>query len=501
MTACDITLFLAYLIGVMGFSFVLHRRCDAMDVFLAGRKMGGFFIGVSVMITLFSAVNFVAFPAEVMDHGLYVLAALPVFLLVAVPITGIFIPFFHQMRLTSVYAYLEARFDRRTRLLAGGLFLLWRLFWMAAALYASARILAVITGMPYPVLLLTAGLVAALYTAIGGIRAVMWTDVIQFAVLFGGIMAALWMAVSGHPDGWFGFWQTAACGGQLRPFHPFDSAFFSWDPSVRITLWSGLIGTFVAFLTRYGADQMVVQRYFTARSLRSAVRGFWLNILAAVTALALLTLLGIAISVLQGDAQTSGMVQFGRFIKALPSGLTGLLAAGLLAATMSSVDSGLNACLAVWMTDFEGRSAASVPWQVREIRYRRLTGVFTLFTLVLAFIVGGASDLFSVINRVINGVGSPLLALMLLGMFCPSCNARGAWVGGLAGIVLSLAISFGWTGLALHYYAVVNLLVTLAICLAVSAVTVRSDPVTPRQREWLWRSASRAAPSCGSSEP
>ena len=496
MTVLDTAAFLTYLLGIIGFSYAMNRRRHRPDVFLAGRAMGWFPIGLSVMITLFSAVNFVAFPTEVIDHGLYVLASLPVFLLVALPITRIFIPFFHEMRLTSVYAYLEHRFDRRTRLLAAALFMLWRLFWMAAALYASARILGAVTGIPYPTLILLAGGVAALYTALGGIRTVMWTDVIQFVVLFGGIIVALWMAVSGRPEGWPGLWQAAGAGGQLRPFHPFDPGFLSWDPTVRITLWSGLIGTFVAFLTRYGADQMVVQRYFTARSLRAAVRGFWWNVVAALTALLLLALLGIAISVFHGDAQTPAMAQFGTFARSLPCGLTGVLAAGLLAATMSSVDSGLNACLAVWMTDFEGRpsGSGSRAGSSREGRYRILLGSGTVLTIVLAFIVGHAGDLFSVVNRVINGIGSPLLALMLLAMFSPTCNARGASIGGLIGIVLSLAISFGWTGIALHYYAVVNLFVTLAACLAVSAFTSRRDPVTPKQRAWLWAHSSRSAP-------
>lgn len=256
---------------------------------------------------------------------------------------------------------------------------------------------------------------------------------------------------------------------------------------MRITLWSGLIGTFVAFLTRYGADQMVVQRYFTARSPRAAVRGFWWNIVAAVTALTLLALLGLAIAVMHGDAQLPAMAKFGAFARSLPHGLTGVLAAGLLAATMSSVDSGLNACLAVWMTDVERRPPGDTSERAREGRYRLLMGGFTILTLGLAFIVGQAGDLFSVVNRVINGVGSPLLALMLLAMFSPTCNARGAWIGGLTGIFLSLLVSFGWSGLALHYYAVVNVCVTLAACLAVSAVTSRSDPVTPAQRAWLWR--------------
>lgn len=326
----------------------------------------------------------------------------------------------------------------------------------------------------------------------------MWTDVIQFLVLFGGIAAALWMALVAQPEGWPGIWLTAREGGLLRPFHPFDPEFLSWNPTVRITVWSAFIGTFVAFLTRYGADQMVVQRYFTARTLRAAIQGFWWNILAALTALLLLTFLGIAIAVAQGDGQASAMAQFGAFARTLPYGLTGVLAAGLLAATMSSVDSGLNACLAVWMTDFEGRPVDRIPEQRRERRYRALLGLLTIVTIVLAFLVGRAGDLFSIVNRIINGVGSPLLALILLAMFSRTCNARGAYIGGLIGIILSIAISFGWAGLALHYYAVLNLLVTVGACLISSRMTARTDPITPEQLTWLWKLLPVSLPEAAS---
>lgn len=486
MTGLDVAVFLGYLLGMAVLSYVWQRYRPTTDWFLAGRTMGEFPVGLSVMITLFSAVNFVAFPTEVMAHGLYVLAALPVFVLVGFPITRIFIPFFHGMQLTSVYAYLEYRFDRRTRCLASGLFIAWRLFWMATALFATARVVHVVTDIPLPVVILLAGGVASVYTAVGGIRAVMWTDVIQFVILFTGIGAALWMSVRTGADGGIGFWAQARAGGQLRPFAPFDPAFFSWRPTVRITLWSGLTGTFVAFLTRYGADQMVVQRYFTARHLRAAVRGFWWNVVAALTALILLAFLGLAIATTFGEADTPAMLRFGAFIKALPFGWTGLLAAGLMAATMSSVDSGLNACLAAWVTDFEQRPAAAHPARCSARHYRWL--VFTLAgaTILLALWIGRTDDLFALINRVINGVGSPLLALMCLGMFSRTCNARGAWLGGIIGIGCSLAISLGWTGLALHYYAVTNLGVTLLACGLLSRMTSRSHPVTPQQLSWTW---------------
>lgn len=484
MTGLDVTAFLAYIAGMLLLGMRLRIRGAKADLFTAGRTMGWFPIGLSVMITLFSAVNFLAFPTEVMDHGLYVLVALPVFILVALPVTRIFIPFFHGKKLTSVYAWLEQRFDRNVRLLASGLFILWRLFWMATALHASALILGMITGIPYSILLIGAGSVAAFYTALGAMRAVMWTDVIQFVVLLGGIGAALWIAVSSQPTGWSGIWSEAAANGHLRPFHPFDPEFLSWRPTIRITLWSGVIGTFVAFLTRYGADQMVVQRYFTARTQQAAIYGFWWNVVAALLALSLLALLGIAIAVSFGDSGTPAMARFASFARALPYGLTGILAAGLLAATMSSIDSGVNACLAAWMTDFEGRPAAEVKTHRPAQRYRRLVIALAGVTILLAHVVGYTGDLFSIVNRIINGIGSPLLALIFLGMFSRRCTARGAWIGGWIGAIASLIISFGWDGLALHYYAVVNFLVTIAACLIASALRPdSSSPSSPAGRD------------------
>ncbi len=493
MNRADLVIFLAYILGVFILGMWLRRRRKVVpDVFTADRSMGWFPIGLSVMITLFSAVNFLAFPTEVIEHGLYVLAALPVFVLVAIPITRIFIPFFFEMRLTSVYAYLENRFDRRVRLLASGLFILWRLFWMATALYASALVLGMLTDIPVWVLIAVAGGVAAFYTAVGGIRAVMWTDVAQFFILLGSIAASLWIAVRAYPDGWTAIWHTAMANDQLRPFVPFDPTFLSWRPDIRITLWSGLIGTFVAFLTRYGADQMVLQRYFTARSLQAVVRGFWWNVIAALFALLLLVLFGLAIATTFGDASTPAMARFGSFARTLPYGLTGLLAAGLLAATMSSVDSGLNACLASWMTDFEGRSPDAIMSRRQDRRYQLLVMCLALATILLAYVVGQAGDLFSIVNRIVNGVGSPLLAIILLGMFSQRCNARGAWVGGGIGAVASLVISFGWEGLSLHYYAVANLIVTLLACAIASAFFARHHPVTAAQRAWTWRARNHA---------
>jgi SSS family transporter len=500
MTPLDYIIFFSYLAGVLLLGWVVHRRDrSGGDFFLAGRSMGWLPVGISVMVTAFSAINFVAVPSFVFKSGLWMLVSLPVFFLVAWPVTRVLLPFYRSMELTSAYEYLERRFDRRTRRLASGMFILWRCAWMALLLLACGRILGAVAGMPVPLVILLAGATAVAYSAFGGMRAIMWTDVAQFCVLVGGLALAVVLAAGRYPEGLSGMLSAAEQGGRLRPFSPRTARFLSFDPRIPITLWSGLIGTFVAFLARYGADQVVVQRYFAARSLRDARLGFWLNAVAAVVAIGLLALLGLAVF---AHSQSAGLLQgpprppaahLAALLRSLPGGVRGVLAAGILAAAMSSIDSGINACSAAWLTDFRSRSAGRSDASDGEAR----RGV--LFTLAFGAVVLGATfalmatfgrnqTIFAMANKVINGLGSPLLALIGLGMLDRRITAGGIFWGGLVGIVASVGISLGVDNLALHYYAVANLAVTVLACYAFSLpALLRGRGPSPEQQAWTWR--------------
>ena len=491
MTALDTLVFLTYLVGIVAVGLLLRRRKGAgTEFFLAGRSLSWFPVGLSVMVTLFSAINYAALPTEIMRHGLYVCIAFPVFLLVALPVTRVFMPFYHRLRPTSAYEWLERRFDVRVRLLASALFIVWRLFWMGVALFATARVLGAVTGYPAKWLIPAAGLAAALYASFGGMRAVVWTDVAQLFVLLGSILAALAFALWRMPGGIAGIAGLASQAGSLRPVEPFDPSFFSLDPTIRITLWSGLFGTFAAFLARYGVDQVVVQRYFAARSLRDARRGFWLNIAAALFALTLLTLLGLtAAAWARGSGMSPAMLRnpmavLAALFRSLPSGVSGLVAAGLLAATMSSVDSGVNACCAAWVTDFHPRA---FPRRPVGAAFRTVFSLaLGLAAIGLAFVAGQLGTFFVVVNKVIHGFGGPLLAIALLGMFSRSANGPGMLWGGALGAVVSVVLTFTVRHLALHYYALANLLLTLALCLIASWIAERYSGATGGEPAWRW---------------
>ncbi len=491
MTFIDTIVLLVYLALVLAIGLAAGRRAHGGDeYFLAGRSMGWISVGLSIMVTSFSAINYVSIPTEVFGNGLAVTASFAVFFIVAWPISRIWMPYFHGMGLTSVYEFLERRFDWRVRSLASGLFILWRFFWMATALYASAKIMSVLTGWSLWTLILLCGAVATAYTFWGGVRAVMWTDVLQFFVLFGGLLYIINIVYKDNPADLI---RLAYDSGRLKPFAPFDSSFLSFDPRLRMTLWSALIGVSVTFLARYGADQVVMQRYFTARDLSVCQRGIWLNALASLVTLSLLSLLGIALSAMAnrdglfreevwgelGALQRQGIAlkQLAKLIKSLPTGGCGLVFAGLLAATMSSVDSGINSCAAAYVTDFQKR------FGLREIPVRWLvlgTGIVcTLLGLLLIPTIGKSNSLFAIVNKVVNGLGSPLLCLMLLGMFGKGrFNSTGVLIGGVIGLFASLAISFFVKSLALQYYSVANLMVTFVAC-AVCSVVCKGRSLRP----------------------
>jgi SSS family transporter len=458
--------------------------------------MHWFPIGLSIMITAFSAINYIAFSGEVYEHGLYVMLCLPVFVFVALPITRVVMPFYHSMELGSAYEYLERRFTPGVRALASGLFISWQVLWMATLLYVPCKVLGLLTGWEAPALILLAGAVTTTYTLAGGMRAVMWTDVAQFLVVVGGLLVGLSVAVARASGGLPGLLHSGIDAGLARPFHPFDPQMLSFDPSVRITLWSCWLGTLVAFLARYGTDQTVVQRYFTARSLRHAQIGFHLNYASALLALLLLGVLGFAIHAHElrtgSAAAAPPLVSFAAFVRSLPPGIPGLIVAGLFAATMSSLSSGINACAAAFTTDFYR------PWTGEadgpgEFLYSRLAVLaIGAAASVGAVYIGRLGSIFEIANRIINGLGTPLLALFLLGMFSRRANAGGMLVGGLLGILGSAYVSFAVQDLALHYYPVLNLVITLVPCYLFSLAENRlTGPPTAGQLAWTWAARRR----------
>ncbi|MBA4388074.1 MAG: hypothetical protein C0404_08845 [Verrucomicrobia bacterium] len=490
MRSIDYILFAAYLSGILGIGLFFARRKQTVAEFhVANRAMKWLPMGCSIVAAGIGAINFTQFSEEVFLNGLYVTMAIPVFGLVAWPVWKWIIPFFHETAPLTAYEYLERRFDLNVRRLASALFIIWRGFWMAVVLYATAAFLSAVTGIDKRVLIIITGSIATAYTFAGGMRAIILTDMVQFAVLFGSLTAGAIVSANMH-GGFMEVIHTAARGGQLKPFHPFDPAILSFDPTIRMTVWSVSIGALTAYLSRYGVDQRIVQRYFTARSLQDARRAFMLNIVLSVLTLSFLAFIGLAIyaftvATVPPGTKLASMQPLALFIKSLPFGICGLLVSGLCASTMASIDSGVHSCCTALTTDFlnpRRHDDAGAGERQHAWADRWLTAGLGAAATCIAMYMHNLGSIFEIANRVINGLGSPLLGLFFIGWFgTRSITARGVFLGGIAGIAFSIYTGFAVKPLALHYYAVVNLLATILFCYLFSAISRAPGSVTAQE--------------------
>ena len=267
MSGLDWGVFAVYFGAVVGFALWQSRKNVGVEgYFLANRRLPWGAIGLSVMATQASAITFIGTTGQAFDDGMEFIQVYLPQPLVMILLCVVFVPFFYRAKIFTAYEYLESRFDAKTRSLTSFLFLVSRGLAAGIVLYAPAIVLSVIMGWDERVTILIMGAITILYTMAGGITAVIWTDVIQMLMMFVGIAAALVILFGTLPDT-VGVGDVVYIGGIQDMWSSID---WSWDPTNTYTIWSGMIGGFFLALAYFGTDQSQVQRYLTAKSLRSS---------------------------------------------------------------------------------------------------------------------------------------------------------------------------------------------------------------------------------------
>ncbi|MBP7433050.1 sodium/solute symporter [bacterium] len=460
----DIIIIAIYFIAVLAAGHFFSGRNESVkDYFLAGRKMGWMMIGISVMVTSFSTLNFVSVTGEVFSQGLYVLISVPMFFIVIYPVLKWFIPFYKSADVTSAYEYLEIRFDRSVRTAAGIMFILWKTVWMSVSLYAAGVALASVSSIPLETVILLCGITALIYTVSGGMKAVMVTDMMQFFVIVIALLGIIFISVSSFDGGMSELFSTIADSGRLTPFDPFDSSIFSLSPDVRISIFSTFTGVAVAFLSRYGVDQVVVQRYFSAKNESEVKKGIILNAFAASGVIVSVAVFGL---ILKGFSIRHGingnfLETLKIFMASLPAGVSGLLSAALFAAMMSSIDSGINSCSCAFFTDIMPVIGKERSFSIAKARIVSL--LIGASAIIFAFPIGRMGPIFETVNKVVNGLGAPLLALFVCGAVIKKIDAKSALAGFISGIIASILVIVFVRNVSLHYYAVINFILTSAL--------------------------------------
>ena len=490
LTTLDWSVVTVYLVGLVAMSLYLSRRQEtAEDYFVAGNSGGPVSIALSVMATQCSTNSILgapAFVAFVVGGGLVWLQyelALP---LAMVFIAVFLIPVFHRQRLVSVYLYLGRRFDERTQLLISGMFQLSRAAVAGITVYGVASMIAITTGLSFAQSVVLFGAITIVYDVLGGIRAVIISDVIQMLILTSvlGYLAYLLIASAGGVEAVLAHIpaeRTAAL--SFRHHGLGDGHDFAFLPM--------LIGGFFLYVAYYGCDQSQVQRQLCAATQDDNQKILLINGVLRFPLVLLYCLIGAGLAAyatshtdflsslpLINDAPNYNMALPVLFSRELPVGVVGLAVVALLAAAMSSLDSVINSLSATTLKDFVKpamRERIATPAQ--ELWWgRALTVFWGVFALVTAFFVDDiASTVIVAVNKVGSLINGPILGVFLLGLLTKRATGRGARIGFFIGLAVNGFLWAAMPSVSWLWWNVIGLAATMGVGLMTSG-EASSDP-------------------------
>lgn len=486
LTGIDAVILVAYLAAIVGMSFAFARRQrTGDDYFLAGRRMGGTTLALSILANQASAVSLVGAPAFVASReggGLRWLQyelALPLAMLVLI---AVLLPALRSVPGSSIYAYAERRFGRPTRRALAGAFLLSRGLSLGVILYASSLVVAQALGWPVDAALIAVGLVSVAYTSLGGIVADIWSDVIQFVLLWGGTGVAAWYVID-HG----GMAVLRAIPADRTRALVTDS--FGLSGGDSFALWPMLLGGFFLYLSYYGCDQSQAQRLLAARSDGDARRALVLNGLLRFPLVLTYCGFGLLLAGLLAVDPNFASAMDGRppdalvpvfMMNYLPPGLRGLLLAAILAAAMSSIDSALNSLAAVSLEDvFDRPSAAQHVWLSRGTS---LAWGFFAIASGMAFARSGTHVL-ELVNQVGSAFYGPVLAVFALGVLAPAVGGRAALTGLVAGLAANLMLARLAPGVSWLWWNPAGFLTAVVVALVTAGRSVSWPATSWRRRE------------------
>lgn len=423
----------AYLLGMalIGLRFSKSQK-GGDDFFLAGRNLPWWAVGMSMYASLTSAVTYLGLPAMAFKGNLALLAVSLTSPMLVPVMVWLFYPFYRNLRVTTSYEYLQHRFGSSSMLAASTLFVLARLGWLGLVIYAPALAMSAVSGLPLWACILLMGGLATFYTAVGGLAAVVWTDVAQFVILFGGAILAAVMLCNFHPDGLGGILATAQSAGFLD---------LKWTPTLtEMTIFGTMFGFFFQMMQDYGTDQVTVQRLLAARDGKSMTKAIVFNAGVDFLLVALLLFIGLGLFAwhqthaesMLGSVAKSDQIFPWFIIHGMPDGVSGLLIAGIFAAAMSSMDSGINSISTVVVRDFYPAFHHRLEGRLEVRAARRLTVALGVLSTLTAFYVHargtGLIEQFASFMSLFN---APVLALFLMGMLTRWATFKG-WLCGVA---------------------------------------------------------------------
>tara|TARA_R110002095_G_scaffold18396_1_gene21317 strand:+ start:3828 stop:5603 length:1776 start_codon:yes stop_codon:yes gene_type:complete len=427
-----------------------RRQKNTSEYFIGNGRMNPILIGVSLFATLLSTVSYLAIPGEILGKGPLLLAeslGLPIVFYI---VGYCLLPVYMQQRVTSAYELLEMKLGLGIRLLGAVMFMILRLVWMSLLIYLTAYALTTILSLPksyIPAIVLVTSIVSITYTSLGGLRAVVITDLIQTILLFSGALMVI--AMVSWKMGGFGWFPT-----QWDPNWD-TQPLFSPDPGTRVTFVGTIVSMVIWFVATSGGDQVSVQRFMSTRDVSAARRSLAIQLSLSLVIGFTLAMVGFSMlgyfqafpSALPAhmDLKTNADDIFPFMIShQLPMGISGLVVAAMFAAAMSSIDSGVNSITAVVLTDFIDRLRKSPQSEKSHLLFARCLafGIGSV-VVVMSFVMGAIpGNMTAITSKTSNLLTTPLFCLFFFALFVPFAKPWGVWIGAICGTATAVLIAF-----------------------------------------------------------
>ena len=466
----------AYVLLNLLLGWVLSKRVSTAEDFYLGRRTTPWWaIGISVIATYVSALSFLGGPAWSYSESLAVIAIHLNYPIVIFFVITLFLPFFFNSGVASIYDYMERRFGPASRGVISGVFLVSQALTSAAILYATSLVIQFITGIDVKTAIVIVTVIALIYTMMGGITAVIWTDVIQAGVLLIGACIIFFALLDQMPAPVGEVLADLKAQGKTNPLN------WSFDLTVEATVWSGVIAMSIFHITVYGANQMMVQRTLAAKNIGDAKKSFLLMGFVAFFIYFLFFLLGILFYGYYGGQEfENGNTIILSFAAdyGLP-GLMGIIAAAIVAASMSSLDSSFNSLATISTVDFYEKYVRKDQSPEHYLKVSRSFTVFWAIVIIVPAII--YSEFEGSVLQTLSKIGSYFVGAKLsmygLGFFSKQTTEKGLLVGVAAGFVMIWYLATQ-TDIAWPWYCLIGGGVNIAVSLLASLL------IDGKQAEW-----------------
>lgn len=478
-----IGVYLTAMLGIGLYFYLREKRDSTADFFVGGRSIPFWAAGVSLYATNTSSISFIAIPAKAFETNWQYLTNNLVAVMGLIFVATWVVPLLRRLDLMSVFSYLETRFHPAIRMLASALAIVMQIgSRMSVVLFLPALAIATITGLDVTWSVCIMGGITILYTALGGMKAVIWTDFVQVFVMFGGALFAIGFCIVQLNGGWAEFQQVAATEDKTRLFD------FSFDLT-KATVWGFIFLVLFDVVLTFPKDQVLMQRVLSTKSDRDAGRSIWSFGLIMIPGGFMFYTIGTALYVYykahpeRMNPLLSIDATFPLFIAAeLPMGITGLIIAGIFAAAMSTLSSIINSVATLASVDFFDRVVKHPSPQQSVLFAEVITVVAGLVGIAAALLLSryDIHSLFDVSIELAGLLGGGFAGAYTLGMFTRRANSPGVAIGIGASIALT---TFAWSMNLVHPYF--YLAISIMLCIVIGYIASLFFPAPTRSLKGL----------------